>query len=69
MKMITPEELAMFKRKAKGFIRWINKQDGGHPRDVTQDCTKITKAKTFAAAESVLKDYDDGTFLMLVQEG
>jgi len=69
MKTITSEELNLFKRKASGYIRWVNKTSDLDPEDVREDCVSVRKAKTFKEAEDILKKHDDGTFLMLVEEG
>ena len=60
------EQLKIFKRQTRGFIQWVNKEEG---IDVREDCRKITFAKTSEEVQAVLSLHDDGSFLQMVAAG
>lgn len=68
--MTAVETLQIFKRQAKGFIKWSCDSDEQTVGTHKEDCRKVTKAKTFEEAQKVLAEYDfNGTFMYMVRQG
>jgi hypothetical protein len=59
--------LDLFKRQVRAFIAWM--EDGGTVRCGAEALLEIEEARTFAAVQSVLAEWDDGSFLELVRAG
>lgn len=63
---ITPEQLAVFKRQATGYIKWIMESDWSP--NIARD---IQKAATFTDVVYILSLYDDpaASFISMVSQG
>lgn len=64
------EVVSIFKRQAKGFIKWVCQSDEQTAGTHRTAWKQINKAKTFEDVCKVLSDYDhDGLFVSMVRKG
>lgn len=61
------ETLNIFRRQASTYIKWASREYG--PGIADSELRAIKNAKNFKEIETILSNWDNGTFMQMVQDG